>query len=200
MTIGSIGAGFDRFAGYSGGRMDGGASSPSGVSGGYAAAGENVNDPQRAGGAWNAEDGKGASYGKEGKSKKGRFDKNDCETCKNRSYQDGSNDPGVSFKAPTKMTPEQAATAVMGHEMEHVTRNQAEAKASGREVISQSVTLHTGICPECGRTYIAGGETRTVTGERKSKDENGAGKQADLFRVGMEDPSRQNGGQLNAVA
>lgn len=199
MTIGSVLSGFDRFAGYSGGRMDGGASSGS-ASGAYAAASENINDPQRAGNAWNAEEDKGASYGGEGKSKKGRFDKNECHTCKNRSYQDGSDDPGVSFKAPTKMSPEQAATAVMGHEMEHVTRNQAEAKATGREVISQSVTLHTGICPECGRTYIAGGETRTVTGERKNKDEDGSNGQANLFRVGMDDPSRQSGRQLNAVA
>ena len=33
----------------------------------------------------------------------------------------------------------------------------------GRKVVSQSVTYHTGICPECGRFYIEGGTTRTVT-------------------------------------
>ena len=30
-------------------------------------------------------------------------------------------------------------------------------------MVSQSVTLHTDICPECGKVYISGGETRTVT-------------------------------------
>ncbi|MDP4125178.1 MAG: hypothetical protein Q8917_19135, partial [Bacillota bacterium] len=39
----------------------------------------------------------------------------------------------------------------------------AKASAEGRKVVSQSVTLHTGVCPECGRVYVSGGETRTVT-------------------------------------
>lgn len=30
----------------------------------------------------------------------------ECQTCKNRKYQDGSNDPGVSFKAATHVAPE----------------------------------------------------------------------------------------------
>lgn len=130
----------------------------------------------------------------DGKKKAGRFDKNECQTCKNRTYQDGSNDPGVSFKTPTKISPENAASAVMGHEMEHVTRNQAEAKSKGREVISQSVTIHTGVCGECGRVYVAGGETRTVTGERKQKSD------ADKFNVGLEASEEQSGKNLDAVA
>lgn len=86
-----------------------------------------------------------------------------CETCEKRKYQDGSDDPGVSFKAPTNVKPEQAASAVRGHEMEHVVREQAKAKREGREVVSQSVTIHTGICPECGKAYVSGGTTQTVT-------------------------------------
>ena len=86
-----------------------------------------------------------------------------CQTCARRKYQDGSDDPGVSFKTPTKMNPEQAATAVRGHEQEHVVRERAEATRENRKVISQSVTIHTDICPECGRVYISGGVTRTVT-------------------------------------
>ena len=39
----------------------------------------------------------------------------ECQTCKERKYQDGSNDPGVSFKTPTNVAPEQAAAAVRGH-------------------------------------------------------------------------------------
>ena len=86
-----------------------------------------------------------------------------CQTCKERKYQDGSNDPGVSFKTPTSLTPQEAATAVRGHEMEHVVREQAKAEREDRSVVRQSVTLHNEICPECGDVYISGGTTRTVT-------------------------------------
>lgn len=86
-----------------------------------------------------------------------------CETCENRKYQDGSDDPGVSYKAPTKLSADQAATAVRGHEMEHVGREQSKAQREGRRVVSQSVTYHSAICPECGSTYVSGGTTRTVT-------------------------------------
>ena len=87
----------------------------------------------------------------------------ECETCEKRKYQDGSDDMGVSFQTPTRVAPEQAASAVRGHENEHVVREQAKAKREDRRVVSQSVTLHTDICPECGKTYISGGTTRTVT-------------------------------------
>lgn len=91
------------------------------------------------------------------------FEDGECQTCENRKYQDGSDDPGVSFKTATKLSPEEAATAVRGHEMEHVTREQAKASREDRQVVSQSVTIKTAICPECGTVYTAGGTTRTVT-------------------------------------
>lgn len=94
----------------------------------------------------------------------------ECQTCKNRKYQDGSNDPGVSFKSATKISPEAAASAVRGHEMEHVYRNRAKAAREGREVVSQSVTIKTGICPECGKPFVAGGETKTVTRAKNEPD------------------------------
>ncbi len=99
----------------------------------------------------------------------------ECQTCKERKYQDGSNDPGVSFKSPTHIAPDQSASAVLGHELEHVVRERAKAQSEGRRVISQSVTMQTGICPECGRVYTAGGVTRTTTAadskpEEKPKD------------------------------
>ncbi len=87
----------------------------------------------------------------------------ECETCKRRRYQDGSDDPGVSFKTPGKIDPDVAASVVRGHEQEHVTREHAKAAKEGREVVSQSVVLHTAVCPECGRVYVSGGTTRTVT-------------------------------------
>lgn len=87
----------------------------------------------------------------------------ECQTCKNRKYQDGSDDPGVSFKTATRVAPEQAASAVRGHEQEHVVREQAKARREDRKVVSQSVTIHTEICPECGDVYVSGGTTRTTT-------------------------------------
>lgn len=87
----------------------------------------------------------------------------ECQTCSERTYQDGSNDPGVSFKTAAHIDPDTAASVVRGHEQEHVVRNRAEAEREDREVVSQSVTLHTDICPECGRVYVSGGTTRTVT-------------------------------------
>ena len=42
-------------------------------------------------------------------------------------------------------------------------REQAKAQREGREVVSQSVSLHTAICPECGKVYVSGGTTRTTT-------------------------------------
>ena len=86
-----------------------------------------------------------------------------CETCAKRKYQDGSDDPGVSFKPPTRISPENAASAVRGHEQEHVVREQAKAEREDRRVVSQYVALHTDICPECGRVYVSGGVTVTVT-------------------------------------
>ncbi len=93
------------------------------------------------------------------------LEEGECKTCEQRKYQDGSNDAGVSYKTPTHISPEQAGTAVRGHEMEHVSREQAKAVREGREVISQSVTVHTAICPECGTAYVSGGTTRTTTAE-----------------------------------
>ncbi len=87
----------------------------------------------------------------------------ECQTCENRKYQDGSDDPGVSFKNPTGVSPEMASSAVRGHENEHVVRERAKAEREGRKVVSQSVTYKTAVCPECGKVYVSGGETRTTT-------------------------------------
>lgn len=87
----------------------------------------------------------------------------ECQTCKERKYVDGSDDPGVSFKSPGKINADVAAVVVSRHEREHVAHNKAKAQREGGEVVSQSVTLHTGICPECGRIYVSGGTTYSVT-------------------------------------
>lgn len=102
-----------------------------------------------------------AALGAEGAQK--AADEGRCETCEKRKYQDGSDDISVSYQTPTKIDPDAAPAAVRGHEMEHVYHEQAKAQREGRKVVSQTVTLHTDICPECGRVYISGGTTRTVT-------------------------------------
>jgi len=84
----------------------------------------------------------------------------ECETCKRRKYQDGS-DEMVSFKAAGHIDPDNAASVVMSHEQEHVSNAYQKAKDRGGEVVRASVRLKTAVCPECGRTYISGGETST---------------------------------------
>lgn len=84
----------------------------------------------------------------------------ECQTCKNRKYQDGS-DEMVSFKAPAHISPESSAAKVMSHEQEHVTNAYKDAAQNNGKVVSCSVTLKSAICPECGRSYIAGGTTST---------------------------------------
>ena len=75
----------------------------------------------------------------------------------------------VSFQTPTRIDPAVVESQVRAHEMEHVGHEQARAEAEDKKVISQSVTLHTGICEECGRIYISGGTTKTVTKEDPQK-------------------------------
>lgn len=89
--------------------------------------------------------------------------KTECQTCKRRRYQDGSNDPGVSFKFPQHLSPESAGAAVLAHEQEHVNHNRAEAFRQNKEIVYQMVAIHTDICPECGRVYVSGGTTTSVT-------------------------------------
>lgn len=108
----------------------------------------------------------------------------ECKTCSERKYQDGSDDPGVSFKAPTHIAPGNAAAAVSAHEQEHVVREQSEAQLESREIISQSVQIYTAICPECGRTYVAGGKTTTTTASVPKREQNQAavtGQQFDAY-------------------
>lgn len=91
----------------------------------------------------------------------------ECSTCASRTYQDGSNDPNVSFKAPGKVSPEASAYVVKSHEMEHVSNEKAKAEKNNRQVVSQSVRLFTSVCPECGKTYVSGGVTKTTTANKK---------------------------------
>ncbi|MCM1536809.1 MAG: hypothetical protein NC254_00225 [bacterium] len=84
----------------------------------------------------------------------------ECETCKERKYQDGS-DEMVSFKSASHISPEASAARVRAHEQEHVSNAYKKAAQKNGEVLQASVSLKTAICPECGRSYVAGGETTT---------------------------------------
>jgi len=84
----------------------------------------------------------------------------ECQTCKNRKYKDGS-DEMVSFKSPAHVSPEASGAAVRSHEQEHVSNAYSKAATGNGKVLQASVTLKMAVCPECGRSYVAGGETYT---------------------------------------
>lgn len=84
----------------------------------------------------------------------------ECETCKSRKYQDGS-DEMVSYKAPAHISPESAGAAVRAHEQEHVTNAYNKASQGNGQVLNASVSIRTSVCPECGRSYVSGGTTTT---------------------------------------
>lgn len=84
----------------------------------------------------------------------------ECQTCKERKYQDGS-DEMVSFKSAAHISPQAAGSAVRAHEQEHVSNAYKKAATGNGQVLQASVAIKTAICPECGRSYVAGGETTT---------------------------------------
>ena len=85
----------------------------------------------------------------------------ECKTCKERKYMDVANEANVSFQAPTHISPEASFAAVSAHEQQHVSNAVATGSQRGIQRVSSSVSLKTGICPECKKPYIAGGTTRT---------------------------------------
>lgn len=93
--------------------------------------------------------------------KPGRTDPEKCETCAKRKYQDGSDENNVSFKNAAHLSPTAAGAAVRAHENMHVTNAYNKAKQADGKVLQAYVTIHTSICPECGRTYVSGGVTHT---------------------------------------
>ena len=96
----------------------------------------------------------------------------ECETCSERKYQDGSDECNVSFKAAAHISPTAAGAAVRAHEQEHVDNAYKKAKEGNGKVLQASVAIHTSICPECGRTYVSGGETTTKIAYGRDNDKN----------------------------
>ncbi len=93
--------------------------------------------------------------------KTGRVSPSECKTCKQRRYQDGSNEMDVSFKTPSHISVSEAPSKVRAHEQEHVSNAYEKAEERDGKVLQASVSLKTAVCPECGTTYVAGGETAT---------------------------------------
>lgn len=85
-----------------------------------------------------------------------------CKTCRERKYQDGSDEADVSFKSPGHISPQASAGTVMAHEKQHVSNAYQEAAKNDGKVLATNVTLRTAVCPECGTAYTAGGTTRTT--------------------------------------
>ncbi len=93
---------------------------------------------------------------------------------------DRSNDPSVSFQTPTHLSPGEAALAVLAHENEHVAHNSRKAEEKGM-VAHSTVTIQYGICPECGRIYVAGGTTRTSYTPKQESADSGVGENINTF-------------------
>ncbi len=91
----------------------------------------------------------------------------ECQTCKNRKYVDGSNEADVSFKAPGHIAPGQSYATVMSHEQEHVANARQKTAGKDATLLSATVSLKIATCPECGRTYVAGGTTNTTIAYEK---------------------------------
>lgn len=107
-------------------------------------------------------EGVGGTEGTDASNPGKKVQKGECQTCKNRKYVDGSNEGDVSFKTPGHIAPETSASTVMSHEMEHVSNAIAEGSKPNKQLVSATVTLHTSVCPECGRVYVSGGTTHTT--------------------------------------
>lgn len=109
--------------------------------------------------------------------------KTECQTCKERKYQDGS-DEMVSFKAAAHISPESAGTRVRAHEQEHVSNAYKKAAKDDGKVLMASVRIHTSVCPECGRSYVSGGTTATKIQYKQDNpyDKNTKALQAEAFK------------------
>lgn len=117
----------------------------------------------------------------------------ECQTCKNRKYKDGSNE-NVSFKAAAHISPEAAASRVRAHEGEHVANAYSKAAEKGGKVLSASVRIETSVCPECGKSYVSGGTTSTKirypADSEKAKEKNALAGPGDADRNIPQEESR----------
>ena len=153
MTIGGYNP-YSNYYPYTNARSDTAAMSKGETVSGHPNIQGNAGQAKKAAGAQNADPDKQVQPGR-------KSSPSECKTCKERKYQDGSNESDVSFKAPGHISPQASAGAVRAHEQQHVNNAYEKAAKGDGKVISATVSLRTEICPECGTAYVAGGETRT---------------------------------------
>jgi hypothetical protein len=70
------------------------------------------------------------------------------------------------MQTPTRLSPDAAAAAVAQHENQHVAHEKQKAERNG-QIAHSTVTIKTSVCPDCGRIYVSGGETRTTISDTK---------------------------------
>ncbi|GHU49288.1 hypothetical protein FACS1894127_2150 [Clostridia bacterium] len=99
---------------------------------------------------------------KRGKKKQGGSEP-ECETCKKRRNKDISDDPGASLQSPDSLSKVEEEGNIRAHDHRHLSHEQANGENEGRDVVSQNMVIHYDVCPECGRPYIPGGTTATLT-------------------------------------
>ncbi len=80
----------------------------------------------------------------------------ECEACSVRTYQDDSDDAGISFQALTRLSSSTAALFIVFHEGKHAIRETNRAQKNGDIVTNKTVTLQMGVCPECHKMYVKG--------------------------------------------
>ena len=68
----------------------------------------------------------------------------ECETCKNRKYQDGS-DEMVSFKSAAHISPGASGSRVRAHEQEHVSNAYKKAAQKNGKVMAANVSVRTSV-------------------------------------------------------
>ncbi len=116
---------------------------------------------------------------------RGKVKPEECQTCKNRKYVDGSTENDVSFKTPGHIDPAESGAKVMAHEKQHVANAVQEGNKPNKKLLSSSVMLKTAVCPECGRVYVSGGLTRTRIQTTNGDEKNPYMKQLDKMNKNL---------------
>jgi len=85
----------------------------------------------------------------------------ECKLCQGRRYvcSNGETSDGNSTVIPGR----QSALRVQHHEAQHLHRARIKAVQEGKVVVAQYIFLQYATCPECGKTYVSGGQAVTHT-------------------------------------
>jgi hypothetical protein len=114
--------------------------------------------------------------------------KEECNLCQGRRYvcSNGETSDGISTIIPGR----QSALRVQHHEAQHLREARIKALQEGKVVISQHIYLQHSICPECGGSYVSGGQAVTHTLTREEF-------QALIQQTTITKPTYQPAGKMN---